>query len=116
MRIIIFFLFLFSFSNSEYLITLEKKNNNGTLLYCIQDYQYEQNQIIFKDIENVNYSLNTQDYQSIDIKQGYQNNNGICYFDNVAYLGLDYEQFNYLMALYGIFLSSLVAYGLIKAY
>ena len=115
MKIVFFLLFLISFSNAEYLLTLQQDNNRGTLFYCIKDYSYTENKINFIDISNTNYSLNSKNFQSIDIEMGYINNNGTCLMDRAKLLGLDYEQFNYLMAVYGIFLSSLVSYGLIKA-
>ena len=116
MKTILFLLFFFSFSNAEYLLTLQEDNNKGTLIYCIKDYSYSTNQFSFTDITDINYSLDSQLYQSIDIKEGYINNNGSCYIDKSKLFGFEYEQFNLLMALYGIFLSSLIAFGLIKAY
>ncbi|RWS50012.1 hypothetical protein CKA56_05905 [Arcobacter venerupis] len=116
MKTVFFLLFFFSFSNSEYLMTLEQNNNNGTLISCIKDYSYSQNQINYIDLENVSHSLNTFDYQTINLEQGYTYSNGVCYMDRVNLLGLTYDEFNYLMAVYGIFLSSLISYGLIKAF
>ena len=115
MKIVSFLLFLISFSNAEYLLTLEQDNNRGTLIYCINEYSYTENKINFIDITDTNYSLNTRQYSSIDIQLGYTNNNGTCFMDRTKLLGLDYEQFNYLMAVYGIFLSSLISFALIKA-
>ncbi|QKF67042.1 hypothetical protein AVENP_1490 [Arcobacter venerupis] len=97
-------------------MTLEQNNNNGTLISCIKDYSYSQNQINYIDLENVSHSLNTFDYQTINLEQGYTYSNGVCYMDRVNLLGLTYDEFNYLMAVYGIFLSSLISYGLIKAF
>jgi hypothetical protein len=116
MKIVLFLFLLYSFSNSEYLMTLEQSNNNGTLISCIKDYSYSQNQINYIDLDDVSHSLNTQQYQSINLAQGYTFNNGVCFINKADLLGLTYEQFNYLMAVYGIFLSSLIAFGLIKAF
>lgn len=44
------------------------------------------------------------------------NNTCILKSTNYNYLGLTEEQFNISMAFYGIFLSSLIAFGLIKAF
>lgn len=116
MKIVLFLFLLYSFSNSEYLMTLEQSNNNGTLISCIKDYSYSQNQINYIGLDDISYSLNTELYQSIDIKHGYKNNNGYCFIDKSLLFGFDYEQFNFLMAVYGIFLSSLISFGLIKAF
>ena len=115
-RIIFLFLFLFTFSNAEYLLTLEQSNNNGTLIYCIKDYSYSQNLINYVDTDDLSHSLNTLNFQSINIAQGYTFLNDVCYLDRNALLGLTYEEFNYLMAVYGIFLSSVISFGLINAF
>lgn len=114
MKIVFFLLSFLSFANSEYLLTLEQDNNRGTLIYCIKYYSYKQNKILFTDITDTNYSLNTKQYQNINVEIGYKNNNGVCYLDRSDLLGLDYNQFNFLMAVFGIFLSVLISYGLIK--
>jgi hypothetical protein len=115
-KTVFFLLFFFSFSNSEYLMTLEQNNNNGTLISCIKDYSYSLNQINYVDLEDVAHSLNTSNYQSINLEQGYTFQNGVCFMNKADLLGLTYDEFNYLMAVYGIFLSSLIAFGLIKAF
>jgi hypothetical protein len=97
-------------------MTLEQDNNRGTLISCIKDYSYSQNQINYIDLENVSRSLNTKQYQSINLEQGYTFQNGVCFMNKADLLGLTYDEFNYLMAVYGIFLSSLIAFGLIKAF
>ena len=116
MKTVFFLLFFFSFSNSEYLMTLEKINNKGTLISCIKDYSYSLNRINYVDSSNVSRFLNTSDYQSINLEQGYTFQNGVCFMNKADLLGLTYDEFNYLMAVYGIFLSSLIAFGLIKAF
>ena len=77
-RIIFLFLFLFTFSNAEYLLTLEQSNNNGTLIYCIKDYSYSQNLINYVDLDDLSHSLNTLNFQSINIAQGYTFLNDVC--------------------------------------
>ena len=116
MKIVLFLFLLYSISNAEYLLTLEQSNNNGTLIYCIKDYSYSQNLINYVDLDDLSHSLNTLNFQSINIAQGYTFLNDVCYLDRNALLGLTYEEFNYLMAVYGIFLSSLISFGLIKAF
>lgn len=116
MKIVLFLFLLYSISNAEYLLTLEQINNNGTLIYCIKDYSYSQNLINYVDTDDLSHSLNTLNFQSINIAQGYTFLNDVCYLDRNALLGLTYEEFNYLMAVYGIFLSSLISFGLIKAF
>jgi hypothetical protein len=115
MKIVFFLFLLYSISNAEYLLTLEQSNNNGTLIYCIKDYSYSQNLINYVDTDDLSHSLNTSLYQAINLEQGYTYSNGVCFMDKANLLGLTYDEFNYLMAVYGILLSSLIAFGLIKA-
>ena len=71
MKIVLFLFLLYSISNAEYLLTLEQSNNNGTLIYCIKDYSYSQNLINYVDTDDLSHSLNTLNFQSINIAQGY---------------------------------------------
>lgn len=116
MKTILLLLFLFSFSNSAYLLTMERNLNRGINTYCINSYSYKDNIIFFTTVSNVEHNFSTLDFQTIDLKDGYSLFNGYCYIDKSKLFGFDYEQFNYLMAFYGIMLSSLIAFGLIKAY
>jgi len=115
MKKVFLLLFLLTYSQAEYLLTLNQNNNSGTLIYCIKDYSYSQNKINFTDINDLSYSLTTSSFQNINVDIGYTNNEGVCFLDRSDLLGLDYNQYNYLMAIYGIFLSSLISFGLIKA-
>ena len=59
----------------------------------------------------------TELVNTIDLFQ-YDSNTARCLpiLTNDSYYGLSEKDFNFSMAIYGIFLSSLIAYGLIKAF
>lgn len=114
-----FFLFLVlnivSLSASN-LLYLEEDFNGGVKTYCIDDnYYYKNNTMYFYDLRvNNNRTINTKAYQKIAVIGGYENDNSNnCIFDESKYYGLTYEQYHYAMALYGIFLSFLIGFGLL---
>lgn len=114
-----FFLFLVlnivSLSASN-LLYLEEDYNGGVKTYCIDDdYYYKNNTMYFYDLR-VDYerTINTKAYQKIVVIAGwtldqYKN----CIFEESNYYGLSYEEYHYLMALFGVVLSLLIGFGLI---
>lgn len=116
MKFIFLLLVFFSFSNSKYLLTLEKINNSGINIYCIDNYSYDINTLSFVDVYNDSYSLSSLDYKSINVEDGYKFVSGSCSMDRSKTFGLSYNQFNFLMALYGILLSCLVAFAFVVGF
>lgn len=118
MKILVFLFLLISFVNSSNLLYLEKKNNKGVQTYCIDDdYYYDRNRMYFYDLKaNYERSIATTSFQKIAVIGGYElNTYNDCIFDESKYYGLTYEQYNYLMAFYGIVLSFLISIALIMA-
>lgn len=117
-KLLTFLLFSFISLNASNLLYLEQDNNRGVITYCIDDdYYYRGNRLYFYDLKaNYERTINTKSFQKITVIGGWsldQYNN--CEFKEEDYYGLSYEQYHYLMAMYGIFLSSLIALALIMA-
>lgn len=116
MKLLTILLITFTFSFSANLLYTEQDNNRGVITYCIDDdYYYKANYIYFNDLRtNNSRSLNTKTLQKIVIISGYEiDSSKNCIFEESNFLGLTYEQYNYSMALYGIFLSFLISIAFI---
>ncbi len=91
---------------------------------CVKDMIISTNYIYVQYSDKTYYNTYAYDINIIDtiLKYGkdfYLNEKNYCTLTpttNYNYLGLTEEQFNISMAFYGIFLSSLIAFGLIKAF
>ena len=110
MKISFLFFLLFSFSYSASIFNGKCVDNFYTLDSSTLKIQYS------------NGGLSTVTESKAKIEELVSNLNqfelvdGICQkVDTSKYLGLTYEQYHYSMAIYGIFLSSLVAFAFIKA-
>lgn len=107
------FFFLFISANAESIY-------NG---YCVSNFYTKNSASIFIEYSHgtstiTNYS--DSKIQSLVNNQGkfyYDSTNNFCnaYIDS-NYFGLTYNQYNFVLAIWGVMISSLIAFGFIKAF
>lgn len=118
-KIIFLLLFSISFLKAEPITAI-----NG---YCVDNYYYNGSTVYYLVSNNhfgTNYqatSFSSNVYYQILLNEGKYtlNENGACVLKTVStsnYYGMSAYDYNYSLAIYGIFLSSLIAFGLIKAF
>lgn len=116
-KLVLFLVFSFSFLSADYLIYGYQNNNFNSI--CVKSYSFNNQYLnVTLSSNNSSFSYNLSDFSSFDILPDYEYINNLCVpqiFNN-SYYGMTFYDYNYAMAIYGIFLSSLIAFGLIKAF
>lgn len=119
MKKFLLFLFLsFSFLNADYLVYGYQGNNFKSA--CVKNYSFSNDSLnVVLSADNSSFSYNLNDFLSFDILPDYEYINNMCiprssinYSADTLYLS--YDEFNYLMALWGVLLSSVIFYAFIK--
>lgn len=106
-----FLLFLITVSNSETLITFDDLTNNKSILLCVKSYEVLPNQINYIDSLNVSNSFSTFGFYNFKFDDSYLlNSNNNCYKDLTLYMGLNYQNFQFIMALFGLLLGNTILF------
>lgn len=117
MKLFLFLFISFSFLKAESLLTFEQVSNNkvSTYSYCITDYSFSNNSLNFTYLNN-DYSIDLNNYTNLNIDYGYtfDTNSNSCYIDRDNLLQLTYEQYSFLMGMFGIVLSSIIGHAFLR--
>jgi len=106
--IILFFILLTSI-NANYLITFDDNLTNTSYMLCVKSYTVKNLEIDYIDTSDSSNSFLISNYQNFKFTDGYLiNDDGNCYIDNSLTLGLSYQNFNLLMAFFGLLLGNTI--------
>ena len=132
-KITVLLLFISSFLNADYLLTIIK-NNNSLTSECIKYYDFSNNKLYYVTSTNSQKNINLNTIQSYTIQSGYFSDladsntckivtsklssftltNESLNIHNLSSLGLSNEDLNFMFALSGILISFLFLYGLFR--
>lgn len=114
----ILLIFIFAFSlKADYLVKYETIDNNiipSTFAYCATDYYFTSSNLISVTSTGIT-SINIRGISNLSFLDGYQYINGSCRPKTTNYnnLGLTENQYNFLMALSGVLIGSLILFFII---
>ena len=131
-KTILILLFINSFLNADYQLTVQQKNN--IFHRCITTYSTDDSRIYYtKSSTNTNYYISTNGILEYKIDSGYTySNNGKCEkisgklsnfefdsnlpmnADNLSYLGLTNSDLNLMLSFSGLLISSIFLFGLFR--
>ncbi len=113
-KVLFLLLIIFSFSKADYLIYGYQNNNFNSI--CVKSYSFNNQYLnVTLSSNNSSFSYNLSDFSSFDILPDYEYINNLCVPNDTKNtadtLYLPYDEFSYLMALWGILLSPAIFYG-----
>lgn len=116
MKILLILTFYFNFSYSDLMV----KTTYSNLSYCVSD-NYDTNSfvyIFYLKSDNSMFTVYPKDVLEILPNYKYDSKTGNCELisDNTdKFMGMTEQDFNFAMAIYGVALSSLIGFGLVRS-
>lgn len=108
----LFFILFIAFSlNASTLISYDEVLNQKSNFLCVKSYKVLNNQIIFTSYDDNNYTLETSNLINFNFDDSYSfDETGKCHKDYSNNFGLNYQNYNFIMALFGLILGNTILF------